>query len=187
MNLEPGDSPLAAPRQPNPEDPWLPLVYEELRRLAVYRMTAQPPEHTLQATALVHEAWIRLNGGGGGQWNDRAHYFRAAAEAMRCILIDHARSKRRAKRDGGQRIDFSSLEIATEAEPEALLLLQEAMDNLSTVDPTKAELVKLRFFAGLTLKEAADVLGMSDATAKRAWKFARAWLFREVRRLEDER
>jgi RNA polymerase sigma factor (TIGR02999 family) len=127
-----------------------------------------------------------MHGDGNGKWNDQAHFFRAAAEAMRCILIDTARSKGRQKRDGGQRIDFSSLDFASDAEPGALLLVHEALANLATIDAEKAELVKLRFFTGLTLEEAADVLGLSVATAKRAWSFARAWLFREIKRLQAD-
>lgn len=167
-------------------DALIPVVYEELRRLAAHRMAGQAPGQTLQATALVHEAWIRLTGDEEALWNDRAHFFRAAAEAMRRILIDAARSKGRQKRDGGQRIDFTSLDLATETEPEALLVVHEALENLAALDDVKAELVKLRFFIGLTLEEAAKVLGLSDATAKRAWSFARAWLFREIKRLQEE-
>jgi RNA polymerase sigma factor (TIGR02999 family) len=186
MNPDPGDSPSTSPPLPGTADEWLPLVYGELRRMAAQRMAAQLPGQTLQATALVHEAWIRLHGGNGAQWNDRTHFFRAAAEAMRRILIDAARSKGRQKRDGGYRIDLSSLDLATDAEPEALLVVQEALENFEALDATKSELVKLRFFTGLTLEEAADVLGLSLATAKRAWSFARAWLFREIKRLQAE-
>jgi RNA polymerase sigma factor (TIGR02999 family) len=164
----------------------LPVVYEELRRLAAHRMAGQAPGQTIQATALVHEAWLRLAGNDGVRWNDRAHFFRAAAEAMRRILIDAARSKGRQKRDGGQRIELSSLDLATEATPEVLLIVHEALGNLAVEDEVKAELVKLRFFTGLTLEEAARVLGLSEATAKRAWSFARAWLFREIKRLQEE-
>ena len=129
---------------------------------------------------------VNLHGDKDGQWNDRAHFFRAAAEAMRRILIDAARRKGRQKRDGGQRIDFSTLDLASDAQPEALLVLHEALENLAALDGTKAELVKLRFFTGPTIEEAADVLGLSAATAKRAWSFARAWLFREIKRLQAE-
>jgi RNA polymerase sigma factor (TIGR02999 family) len=163
----------------------MPVVYEELRRLAAHRMAGQAPGQTLQATALVHEAWLRL-AGNAARWNDRAHFFRAAAEAMRRILIDAARSKGRQKRDGGQRIELTSLDLATEAPPEVLLIVHEALGNLAAEDEVKAELVKLRFFTGLTLEEAASVLGLSEATAKRAWSFARAWLFREIKRLQEE-
>ena len=186
MNPVSDDSFPTSPSLPRTAEELLPLVYDELRRLAAHRMAAQMPGQTLQATALVHEAWIRLYGDGGGHWNDRAHFFRAAAEAMQCILIDTARRKSRQKRDGGQRIDFSSLDLASEAKPEALLILHEALENLSALDGTKAELVKLRFFTGLTLEEAADVLGLSGAAAKRAWSFARAWLFRDIKRLQEE-
>ena len=181
-----GASSSPSPSLPGTAEELLPLIYEELRRMATHRMAAQAPGQTLQATALVHEAWIRLHGEEGGQWNDRAHFFRAAAEAMRCILIDTARSKGRQKRDGGQRIDFSSLDLAEDAQPEVLLILHEALGNLAALDAAKAELVKLRFFTGLTIEEAADVLGLSVATAKRSWSFARAWLFREIKRLQEE-
>ncbi len=149
MNPAPGDSSSTAPPLPATAEELLPLVYEELRRMAAQRMARESPGQTLQATALVHEAWIRLHGDGDGQWNDRAHFFRAAAEAMRRILIDTARSKGRQKRDGGQRIDFASLDLASDAEPEALFVLHEALENLAALDGPKAELVKLRFFTGL--------------------------------------
>lgn len=164
----------------------LPLVYDELRKLAAQRMAGQAPGHTLQPTALVHEAWIRLTGNPDAQWNDRTHFFRAAAEAMRRILIDSARSKAQQKRDGGQRVELADLELATSATPETLMVVHEALERFSAVDEAKAELVKLRFFAGLTLEEAAGALEISEATAKRAWAFARAWLFREIKRLQTE-
>jgi len=186
MNPKPGHATSTAPALPSTADELLPLVYSELRQMAAHRMAAQAPGQTLQATALVHEAWIRLHGDRGGQWNNRTHFFRAAAEAMRRILIDAARSKGRQKLDGGQRINLSSLDLAADADPEALLILHEALDSLSALDAEKAELVKLRFFTGLTLEDAAEVLGLSLATAKRAWSFARAWLFREIKRLQAE-
>jgi RNA polymerase sigma factor (TIGR02999 family) len=164
----------------------LPLVYEELRMLASARMARQFPGQTLQATALVHEAWVRLHGDKGAEWNDRAHYFRAAAEAMGRILIDAARRKGRQKRDGGQRIDLTSLDLAADAAPDTLLIVQEALGHLAAHDEAKAELVRLRFFTGLNLEESAEVLGLSLATAKRSWSFARAWLFREIKRLQAE-
>lgn len=161
----------------------LPLVYEELRRLARARMAAERNGHTLQATALVHEAYLRLIGDAAPRWDGRRHFFSAAAEAMRRILIDHARTKNAAKR-GGQR---QRLELDSGAEPESpplelvdVLALDEALAKLALEAPAKAELVKLRYFGGLSLDEAADAMGISLATAKRFWVFARAWLFKEL-------
>jgi len=160
----------------------LPLVYEELRKLAAAKMAQQPPGQTLQATALVHEAYLRLTGGVRDQWQDRAHFFRAAAEAMRCILIENARKKSRWKRGGRlERVELEGLELAADTPPDTLLVVHEALDRLAAVDPEKAELVKLRFFIGLTHAEAAKALGLSEATVKRAWDFSRAWLLREIR------
>jgi RNA polymerase sigma factor (TIGR02999 family) len=165
----------------------LPLVYEELRTLAAAKMAYQPPGHTLQATALVHEAFLRLTGGARDRWQDRAHFFRAAAEAMRCILIDNARRKSRWKRGGKlTRVDLQGLELASETPPDTLLVVQEALEKLASEDPPKAELVKLRFFIGLTNLEAAQVLGLSEPTVKRHWEYARAWLLREIRAMLAE-
>jgi RNA polymerase sigma factor (TIGR02999 family) len=160
----------------------LPLVYDELRQLAARKMAGENSGQTLQATALVHEAWLRLGGDHQPAWRDRAHFFAAAAEAMRRILIDRAR-RRRAIRHGGDaiRLDLDVIELATEADDEQLLALHEALDRLAAHDPAKAELVKLRFFAGLTLAESAKVLGYSVPTAKRHWAYARAWLYREIK------
>jgi RNA polymerase sigma factor (TIGR02999 family) len=161
----------------------LPLVYDELRKLAAARMAAEAPGQTLQATALVHEAYLRLVMGGGGDapssqhWNGRGHFFAAAAEAMRRILIEAARRKRRARHGGGrQRLDLDALAAAS-APGDDLLALNDALDRLAAEVPAKAELVKLRYFAGLTLEEAAACLGISLATAKRRWAVARAWLY----------
>ena len=166
----------------NAADELLPLVYEELRKLAAAKMTQQPPGHTLQATALVHEAYLRLTGGGRDHWQDRAHFFRAAAEAMRCILIENARSKSRWKRGGRlERVELEGLELATDTPPDTLLVVHEALERLAAEDAPKAELVRLRFFIGLTNAEAAKVLGLSEPTVKRYWDFARAWLLREIR------
>ena len=160
----------------------LPLVYEELRRLAASKMAHQAPGQTLQATALVHEAYLRLTGGGRDQWQDRTHFFRAAAEAMRCLLIENARRKSRWKRGGRlERVELEGLELAADTPPDTLLVVQEALERLAADDPPKAELVRLRFFIGLTNAEAATVLGLSEPTAKRYWNFARAWLLREIR------
>lgn len=161
----------------------LPLVYDELRRLAAQKMAHENPGQTLQATALVHEAWLRLGGDRQADWQNRAHFFAAAAEAMRHILIDNARRKK-AVRHGGRvervNLDPDSLELAARMDDEQLLDLNEALDRLAAHDVVKAELVKLRFFAGLTMAEAAKVLGLSEPTAKRYWAYARAWLFREM-------
>lgn len=163
----------------------LPLVYEELRKLARAKMSNELPNHTLQATALVHEAYLRLVGGGPQSWANRAHFFAAAAEAMRRILIDRAR-RRRAQRHGGgkEHVPLEDLPIAAPADDEELLAVHEALEKLAGHDAQKAELVKLKYFAGLTTNEAAAVLGLSEPTAKRHWAYARAWLFREIRRAQ---
>jgi RNA polymerase sigma factor (TIGR02999 family) len=167
---------------PKAAEELLPLVYQELRKLAAAKMAHQAPGQTLQATALVHEAYLRLTGGVRDQWQDRAHFFRAAAEAMRCILIDDARRKSRWKRGGKlERVDLEGLELAADTPPDTLLVVQEALERLAAEDPSKAELVKLRFFIGLSHAEAAQVLGLSEPTVKRYWDFARAWLLREIR------
>ncbi|MBI1842575.1 MAG: sigma-70 family RNA polymerase sigma factor [Verrucomicrobia bacterium] len=161
----------------------LPLVYEELRNLARARMSRELPQHTLQATALVHEAWLRLVGGEAKSWANRAQFFAAASEAMRRILIDHARRRRAQRRGGGvahERVD--DFEIAASEPDDELLAVDAALDALARHDATKAELVKLKYFAGLSTEEAADVLNLSLATARRHWDYARAWLFREVAR-----
>ena len=162
----------------------LPLVYEELRKLAAARMAQEAAGNTLQPTALVHEAWLRLVGAPEQDWNSRNHFFMAAAEAMRRILIERARQKSRLKRGGDQqRVALDELELATNADPETLLLVEEAMERLADTDAVKARLVELRFFTGLSLEEAAQVLGVSTPTAKRYWAYARAWLFQEIERL----
>jgi RNA polymerase sigma factor (TIGR02999 family) len=157
----------------------LPLVYDELRRLAGHWLARERPGQTLQATALVHEAYLRLVGGESGEsWNSRGHFFGAAAEAMRRILIDRARRKQRKKHGGGRRrIDLDEVVPASDAEPEALLAVDEALVRLEERFPDHARLVKLRHYAGCTLDEAAEAEGISPTTAKRRWKFARAYLF----------
>lgn len=161
----------------------LPLVYEELRKLAGARLAALPPGQTLQATALVHEAWIRLAGNEHYAWGGRAHFFAAAAEAMRRILVDRARQKSAHKRGGGfARIDLEAVDIAAEASDELVVALDEALGRYAEKDPKGAELIKLRFFAGLPNKEAAEVLGIPERTAKRMWSYARAWLYRELQK-----
>jgi RNA polymerase sigma factor (TIGR02999 family) len=162
-------------------DELLPLVYEELRKLAAQKMSRETPGQTLQATALVHEAWLRLGGDRQPRWANRAHFFAAAAEAMRRILIDNARRKKAARHGGGvAHLDIDSLELAAGMEDDQLLALHEALDRLAARDAVKAGLVKLRFFAGLTIEEAAGILGLSEATAKRNWAYSRAWLYREI-------
>ena len=163
-------------------DELLPLVYDELRKLAAQKMARETPGQTLQATALVHEAWLRLGGDEQPEWQNRAHFFAAAAEAMRRILIDNARRKR-AERHGGnvQRVDMNDLELPAGMDDKQLLAVHEALDRLATHDSVKAELVKLRYFVGLTIEEAARILGISAPTAKRYWTYARAWLYREIK------
>jgi len=160
----------------------LPLVYDELRKLAAARLADERPGQTLQPTALVHEAYVRLVGGSHSQdWNGRGHFFGAAAEAMRRILIEAARRKGRAKRGGGlARQDQSGIDLAAPEPPDDLLALDEALTRLATVNPQAAEVVRLRFYAGLPLPEVARVLGVSPRTADRAWAYARAWLHHAV-------
>jgi RNA polymerase sigma factor (TIGR02999 family) len=159
-----------------------PLVYEELRRLAAQQLAREPGGQTLQPTALVHEAYFRLVGAGGDQhWDNRGHFFAAAAEAMRRLLIDNARRKRRPKHGGDRRrVDADVAAPQREMPPEDLLALDEALEKLAKEEPAKAELVKLRFFAGLTMPEAAEALGISLATAERHWTYARTWLYAEL-------
>lgn len=162
-------------------DELLPVVYEELRLLAAQKLSHEPPGQTLQATALVHEAYIRLVGDGPQSWNDRRHFFAAAAEAMRRILIENARRKKRLKRsDGRDRIDLAGADVAIDRTVDDLLALDEALTKLAGEDPVKADLVKLRYFAGLTLEQAAEALGISRATASRYWSYVQAWLFHEI-------
>jgi RNA polymerase sigma factor (TIGR02999 family) len=162
-------------------DKLLPLVYEELRRLAAHKMSHEPPGQTLQATALVHEAYIRLVGSENQNWRGRTHFFTAAAEAMRRILIDNARRKKSLKRGGGRRkANLDDVELAIEGPSEDILALDEALAKLAIEDPVKADLVKLRYFAGLTIQQAARILGISRATADRYWSYSRAWLFHET-------
>jgi RNA polymerase sigma factor (TIGR02999 family) len=157
----------------------LPLVYEELRKLAAARLANENPGQTLQPTALVHEAFLRLVG--EQEFDHRGHFFAAAAEAMRRILVENARRKKAEKHGGGlARHDAAELPIAAPEPPEDLVALDEALDRFAAVDPQKAELVKLRYFAGLTIEEAAEALGISLATAKRYWTYSRAWLFQAV-------
>ena len=180
---------LDAAQQGDPKaaEELLPLVYEELRRLAAHRMASESASHTLQPTALVHEAWLRLVGNGSeAQFQNRAHFFGAAAEAMRRILIDRARRKQ-AIRHGGeqQRVEFDEVELPANVDDDQLLAMSEALDKLAVEHKEEAELVKLRYFVGMTNDEAAGALGISPRTAKYYWTHARAWLFREVHRQRE--
>jgi RNA polymerase sigma factor (TIGR02999 family) len=161
----------------------LPLVYEELRKLAAAKMAQEKPGQTLQATALVHEAWLRLAGDTAPQFQNRAHFFAAAAEAMRRILIERARRKLAAKRGaGGEAVHLEQIEIPSpKADDDWLLALDEALEKLSALDPRKAELVKLRYFVGLSFDEAAAALGIAVPTAKQWWTYSRVWLRVEMR------
>jgi len=162
-------------------DELLPLVYEELRRLAAQKMSHEKPGQTLQATALVHEAYIRLVGSVEQNWQGKTHFFAAAAEAMRRILIDNARRKQRIKHGGAQeRKELDCADIAIEGPSTDLLALDEALSKFAEEDSVKADLVKLRYFAGLTLEQVAEMLNISRATAERYWSYARAWLFHEI-------
>jgi len=177
-------------------DQLLPLVYEELRLLAAQKLSHESPGQTLQATALVHEAYLRLVGEQNQNWTSRSHFFRAAAEAMRRILIDHARRRKSEKRGGRrQRVDLEkalveSREGLTQADdclqgpegcsPDNLIALDEALARLAETDPAQADVVKLRYFAGLTVEQTAEILGISATTAKLHWAYARAWLLREI-------
>jgi RNA polymerase sigma factor (TIGR02999 family) len=167
---------------PHAAEQLLPLVYDELRRLAAQKMIREKSGQTLQPTALVHEAYLRLVGKGGEQhWDSRGHFFAAAAEAMRRILVENARRKRSQKQGGGlRRQDAEEVPLAAPEPVEDLLALDEALSKLAQKDRLKAELVKLRYFAGMTIEEAAHVLHISTATAKRYWTYTRAWLYQEI-------
>jgi RNA polymerase sigma factor (TIGR02999 family) len=161
----------------------LPLVYDELRRLAAAKMAHERPDQTLQPTALVHEAWLRLVGNEEQKWNGRAHFFGAAAEAMRRILIENARRKAAARHGGGQaRLDVNEIEIATTAPDDELLAVSDALEKFAAHDSQMAELVKLRYFVGLATEDAAEVLDISVRTAERWWSYSRAWLYQEFER-----
>lgn len=174
----------AAQGDPGAADQLLPLVYQELRSLAAHKMAREASGHTLQPTALVHEAWLRLVGPAGqAQFQNRAHFFAAAAEAMRRILIDRARRKRSVRHGGDRvRLDIQEVEPASPADDEQLLAVNEALDKLAVQHRAEAELVKLRFFVGMTHDEAAKAMGISPRTAKYYWTHARAWLLREIKR-----
>ena len=166
---------------PKAADALLPLVYGELRKLAASKMANEAPDQTLQPTALVHEAWLRLVGNDNPQYANRAHFFAAAAEAMRRILIDKARRKRALRHGGGQqRVDLDDADLASQADDDQLLAVNDALEKLTTQNKIEAELVKLRYFVGLTMQEAAEVLGISLRSANSYWAHARAWLYREI-------
>ena len=174
--IDQGD-PLAA-------EQLLPLVYDELRQLAAARLNQEKPGQTLQATALVHEVYLRLVGSEEGQhWDNRGHFFAAAAEAMRRILLNRARDKNRLKRGGGRkRINLDQIELAVETDDDDLIALDEALEKLEQQDKLAAGLVKLLFFAGLTLTQAAESLGIAKRSAERQWAYARSWLYHQLRR-----
>lgn len=162
-------------------DQLFPAVYQELRQLAAQKLSRERPGQTLQATALVHEAYLRLVGVEGQAWKSRTHFFAAAAEAMRRILVENARRKRRLKRGGDhQEVDLDEATLAVEGPSEDVIALDEALTKLAEKEPVVGDLIKLRYFAGLTIEQAADVLGISRRTANRYWAYARAWLFGEI-------
>lgn len=174
---------LDAVRQGDPKAAaeLLPLVYEELRKLAANRMARESTGHTLQPTALVHEAWVRLVGSENPKFDGRGHFFAAAAEAMRRILIDRARRKQARRHGGGQeRVDLDEADFATEKDEDQLLAVNEALDKLALQNKIEAELVKLRYFVGMTNAEASEVLGITEASAKHYWIHARTWLYQEI-------
>jgi RNA polymerase sigma factor (TIGR02999 family) len=173
QSLERGDA-LAA-------DQLLPLVYEELRKLAAHKMSLQPPGQTLQATALVHEAYLRLVGNEERRWESRRHFFSAAAEAMRHILIDRARRRLRIRHgEGAEKVPVDEVEIVAPAKDETVLQLDEALEQLAKISPEQAEIVKLRFFAGFTEPEIAEILNLSERSVQRQWSYAKAWLFERI-------
>lgn len=168
-------------------DALLPLVYEQLRAIARQRMAGERPGNTLQATALVHEAYLRLVGEREVAWAGRAHFFATAAEAIRRILIDHARARAQVKRGGGrQRVPLNVVDLAVDADPHGILSVDEAISRLEIQDAELGRIVRLRFFAGLSERETAEVLGVSDRSVRRAWALARAWLRRELQDVERE-
>lgn len=165
----------------------LPLLYEELRQLAQRRMAGEPAGLTLQPTALVHEAYLRLIGDRDIRWDSRAHFFGAAAQAMRRILVERARRHARVRHGGGlKRLPLDNVDLVEEAPTDDLLALDEALSDLEARDERKARVVMLRYFAGLTIEETASAMGVSPATVKNEWSFARAWLYSEIRKGEDQ-
>lgn len=172
--------------EPHAAEALLPLVYGELRRLAASKMSEQPPGQTLQATALVHEAYLKLVGSTQARWQDRRHFFFAAAEAMRHILVDRARRRLRLRHGANaEHVDVEEIEIAMPAKEEILLQLDEALDELRAASPERAEIVGLRFYAGLSESETASILGISERSVQRHWSYARAWLFARIEGLNQ--
>ena len=185
--MEPGEITLLLQRIGSGDEPaadrLLPLVYRDLRRLAAARMAHEAPGQTLQPTALVHEAWLRLGADRQPHWQNQAQFFSAAAEAMRRILVDRARHRQTQRAGNGRpHIDIDRIEVAPAAEDSSILLVNEALEKFAVDEPQKAELVRLRYFVGLTLEEAATVLEIAEPTARRWWAFARAWLLKEIQR-----
>ena len=177
----------AEPGDPSAADQLLPLVYDELRALAHQRLAKEPPGQSIQTTVLVHEAYLRLVGDQDLRWANRAHFFAAAAKAIRRILVDRARKRRAVKHGGGRaRVSLDQLEVTCDDTgpigPEDFVALDEALDRLDRIDPRKAQIVMLRYFAGLTIEDTAQALGLSRTTIKDQWQFARAWLYREMTR-----
>ena len=167
---------------PKAAEELLPLVYNELRKLAAHKMAAEPAGQTLQPTALVHEAWLRLVGNEAARFANRAHFIAAAAEAMRRILIDRARSKHQLRRGGDwQRVDLESVTVAIEDADETVLAVHEALDRLAACDPLGAQIVKLRYFLGMSHQEIATELGLAEPTVRRHWAYARSWLYAELK------
>ena len=178
QSLECGDAKAA--------DELLPLVYEELRKLAAHKMSLQPPGQTLQATALVHEAYLRLLGNEEERWENRRHFFSTAAEAMRHVLIDRARRRLRMRHgEQAEKVPLDGIEIAAPAREEIVLQLDEALEKLAQISPEQAEIVKLRFFAGFTEPEIADVLNLSERSVQRQWSYAKAWLFERIEAMKS--
>lgn len=176
---------LQGGRPSRQEEALLPVVYRELRRIAAARMARQAPGQTLQATALVHEAYLKLMGGKGETWENRRHFFGAAARAMSQILVDIARRKQSARRGGEQpHVDITLVELPQPVPPERFIALHDALQRLAAQNPTEAEIVRLRYFTGLETSEVAEMLGLSVRTVARHWVFAKAWLFREMSRPE---
>ena len=169
---------------PKAGEQLLPLVYDELRKLAMHKMAQEKPGQTLQATALVHEAWLRLVGGEEQRvWNSRGHFFGAAAEAMRRILVDRARKKDRVRHGGElERVDLDHVTVATEDNDDTVLAIHEALEKLALESPQKTEIVKLRYFTGLEHAEIAEALGISEPTVRRHWAYARSWLYAELKK-----
>ena len=173
--------------EPRAADQLLPLVYDELRKVAAHKLSLLPPGQTLQATALVHDAYLRLTGGENEHWQNRRHFFAAAAEAMRHILIDRARRRLRLRHGAGtEKIDLDQIEIPEPAKDDVLLELNDALDELQTIAPERAEIVKLRFFGGFSEMEIATLLNISERSVQRHWSCAKAWLFERIETVKGQ-